>query len=152
MSGAAERYLSTSPGSSDPPPRSAICPPLLCPRTPPPPPSCRPLLCPLISHRHPAAEHPHPHRGGVRLRWILSCQVSSVIICVFLGLPWAFPGWIGNGKNWPYDFPDVTAYYVVSWIIGAKQYHDLDIDYVGVSLGANHTRDKNPHKTDSLSL
>nr|DBA14641.1 TPA: hypothetical protein GDO54_005576 [Pyxicephalus adspersus] len=48
------------------------------------------------------------------------------------GLPWAFPGWIGRGKNWPYDFPDVTAYYVVSWIIGAKQYHDLDIDYVGI--------------------
>ncbi|KAM4664754.1 galactocerebrosidase isoform 2-T2 [Discoglossus pictus] len=49
-----------------------------------------------------------------------------------IGLPWAFPGWIGYGKNWPYDFPDVTAYYVVSWIIGAKQYHDLDIDYVGI--------------------
>ncbi|XP_068110647.1 galactocerebrosidase isoform X2 [Hyperolius riggenbachi] len=49
-----------------------------------------------------------------------------------IGLPWAFPGWIGRGENWPYDFPDVTAYYVVSWIIGAKQYHDLDIDYVGI--------------------
>ncbi|XP_053330985.1 galactocerebrosidase [Spea bombifrons] len=49
-----------------------------------------------------------------------------------IGLPWAFPGWIGYGKNWPYDFPDVTTYYVVSWIIGAKQYHDLDIDYVGI--------------------
>ncbi|KAM4690299.1 galactocerebrosidase isoform 1-T1 [Rhinophrynus dorsalis] len=49
-----------------------------------------------------------------------------------IGLPWAFPGWIGFGKNWPYDFPDVTAHYVVSWIIGAKQYHDLDIDYVGI--------------------
>ncbi|XP_018085878.1 galactocerebrosidase isoform X1 [Xenopus laevis] len=49
-----------------------------------------------------------------------------------IGLPWAFPGWIGYGKNWPYDFPDVTAYYVVSWIIGAKQYHNLDIDYIGI--------------------
>ncbi|XP_046874238.1 galactocerebrosidase isoform X1 [Hypomesus transpacificus] len=49
-----------------------------------------------------------------------------------VGLPWAFPGWVGNGKNWPYDFPDITASYVVSWIIGAKQYHDLDIDYVGI--------------------
>ncbi|XP_067099054.1 galactocerebrosidase isoform X2 [Osmerus mordax] len=49
-----------------------------------------------------------------------------------IGLPWAFPGWVGNGKNWPYDFPDITASYVVSWIIGAKQYHDLDIDYVGI--------------------
>lgn len=51
------------------------------------------------------------------------------------GLPWAFPGWIGNGKNWPYDFPDITAAYVVNWILGAKKYHDLDIRYVGVSTG-----------------
>lgn len=49
-----------------------------------------------------------------------------------IGLPWAFPGWVGRGKNWPYDYPDVTAYYIVSWILGAKQYHDLDIDYVGI--------------------
>uniref|UniRef100_A0A8C1ARP9 Galactocerebrosidase n=1 Tax=Cyprinus carpio carpio TaxID=630221 RepID=A0A8C1ARP9_CYPCA len=48
------------------------------------------------------------------------------------GLPWAFPGWVGNGENWPYSFPDITASYVVSWILGAKQYHDLDIDYVGI--------------------
>lgn len=51
-----------------------------------------------------------------------------------VGLPWAFPGWVGHGENWPYHFPDVTAYYVVSWIIGAKQYHDLDINYVGVII------------------
>ncbi|XP_014451885.2 galactocerebrosidase isoform X1 [Alligator mississippiensis] len=49
-----------------------------------------------------------------------------------IGLPWTFPGWIGRGENWPYDYPDVTVYYVVSWISGAKQYHDLDIDYIGI--------------------
>uniref|UniRef100_A0A8C4UWT1 Galactocerebrosidase n=1 Tax=Falco tinnunculus TaxID=100819 RepID=A0A8C4UWT1_FALTI len=49
-----------------------------------------------------------------------------------IGLPWTFPAWVGKGENWPYDYPDVTAYYVVSWILGAKQYHDLDIDYVGL--------------------
>ncbi|XP_023681125.1 galactocerebrosidase isoform X1 [Paramormyrops kingsleyae] len=49
-----------------------------------------------------------------------------------VALPWAFPGWVGHGTNWPYDYPDITAYYVVSWIIGAKQYHDLDIDYIGI--------------------
>uniref|UniRef100_A0AAQ5YPL3 Galactocerebrosidase n=1 Tax=Amphiprion ocellaris TaxID=80972 RepID=A0AAQ5YPL3_AMPOC len=51
-----------------------------------------------------------------------------------IGLPWAFPGWVGRGKNWPYDYPDITAAYVVKWILGAKQYHDLDIQYVGVSV------------------
>ncbi|XP_062253056.1 galactocerebrosidase isoform X2 [Platichthys flesus] len=49
-----------------------------------------------------------------------------------IGLPWAFPGWVGHGKDWPYDFPDITAAYVVKWILGAKQYHDLDIQYVGI--------------------
>ncbi|KAM9842002.1 galactocerebrosidase isoform 2-T2 [Aulostomus maculatus] len=49
-----------------------------------------------------------------------------------IGLPWAFPGWVGRGKNWPYDFPDITAMYVVNWIIGAKQFHGLDINYVGI--------------------
>ncbi|KAK1893423.1 Galactocerebrosidase [Dissostichus eleginoides] len=49
-----------------------------------------------------------------------------------IGLPWAFPGWVGHGKSWPYDFPDITAAYVVKWILGAKQYHDLDIHYVGI--------------------
>ena len=53
-------------------------------------------------------------------------------VCVDAGLPWAFPGWVGHGENWPYDFPDITAAYVVNWILGAKQYHDLDIQYVGV--------------------
>lgn len=51
----------------------------------------------------------------------------------FPGLPWTFPSWIGKGENWPYDYPHVTVYYIISWILGAKQYHDLDIDYIGVS-------------------
>uniref|UniRef100_A0AAY4AZD4 Galactocerebrosidase n=1 Tax=Denticeps clupeoides TaxID=299321 RepID=A0AAY4AZD4_9TELE len=50
----------------------------------------------------------------------------------FIGLPWAFPGWIGGGESTPYHYPSITASYVVSWIIGAKQFHDLDISYVGV--------------------
>ncbi|MCJ8743896.1 hypothetical protein PDJAM_G00099610 [Pangasius djambal] len=49
-----------------------------------------------------------------------------------IGLPWAFPGWVGHGSGWPYNFPDITANYVVSWVIGAKQYHGLDIDYIGI--------------------
>ncbi|XP_078480518.1 galactocerebrosidase [Lampetra planeri] len=49
-----------------------------------------------------------------------------------VALPWAFPGWVGHGKNWPYDLPDVTVMYVVNWILGAKQFHGLDIDYVGI--------------------
>ncbi|XP_036592238.1 galactocerebrosidase isoform X2 [Trichosurus vulpecula] len=49
-----------------------------------------------------------------------------------VGLPWSFPGWIGQGQNWPYVAPQITASYVVTWILGAKQHHDLDIDYIGI--------------------
>lgn len=48
------------------------------------------------------------------------------------GLPWAFPGWIGNGTRDPYHNPPLTADYIVKWIEGAKQVHNLTIDFVGV--------------------
>lgn len=48
------------------------------------------------------------------------------------GLPWAFPGWIGNGTRDPYHNPALTADYIVKWIEGAKQVHNLTIDFVGV--------------------
>uniref|UniRef100_A0A8C3W0W5 Galactocerebrosidase n=1 Tax=Catagonus wagneri TaxID=51154 RepID=A0A8C3W0W5_9CETA len=49
-----------------------------------------------------------------------------------VGLPWSFPGWLGKGFNWPYVNLQLTAYYVMTWIVGAKHYHDLDIDYIGI--------------------
>lgn len=64
--------------------------------------------------------------------WLMTEAKKRNPNITLIGLPWAFPGWIGRGKNWPYDFPDVTVSYIVSWITGAKQYHDLDIDYVGI--------------------
>ncbi|KAM6171603.1 galactocerebrosidase [Erethizon dorsatum] len=51
---------------------------------------------------------------------------------ILIGLPWSFPGWLGKGFSWPYVNIQLTAYYVVSWILGAKHYHDLDIDYIGI--------------------
>ncbi|XP_040831141.1 galactocerebrosidase isoform X2 [Ochotona curzoniae] len=51
---------------------------------------------------------------------------------ILMGLPWSFPGWLGRGFNWPYVNLQMTAYYVVSWIMGAKRYHDLDIEYIGI--------------------
>ncbi|XP_028633118.1 galactocerebrosidase [Grammomys surdaster] len=51
---------------------------------------------------------------------------------ILMGLPWSFPGWLGKGFSWPYVNLQLTAYYVVRWILGAKHYHDLDIDYIGI--------------------
>ncbi|XP_044518055.1 galactocerebrosidase-like [Gracilinanus agilis] len=57
-----------------------------------------------------------------------------------VGLPWSFPGWIGQGKSHPFSNLTMTALYVVSWIMGAKKHHKLDIDYVGI------WNEKNPEK------
>jgi hypothetical protein len=43
-------------------------------------------------------------------------------------LAWGAPGWIGNGNYWSQDM----ANYVVNFIQGAKQVHNLDIDFTGV--------------------
>ncbi|XP_076461151.1 galactocerebrosidase-like isoform X2 [Babylonia areolata] len=48
------------------------------------------------------------------------------------GLPWGFPGWIGEGTRNPYHNPEVTADYIVCWIKGAKAHYNLTIDYVGI--------------------
>jgi hypothetical protein len=54
-------------------------------------------------------------------------------------LPWAFPGWVGNGSGSPYKFPNVTADYVMRWILAAKKYYQLGIDYIGVSISMRAT-------------
>jgi len=48
------------------------------------------------------------------------------------GLPWGFPGWIGEGTNNPYVNNTQTADYVVRWVNAAKQVHGLTIDYLGL--------------------
>jgi len=47
------------------------------------------------------------------------------------GLPWAFPGWVGNGSGSPYTYPQQTAEYITKWVAGAEQ-KGLHIDYIGI--------------------
>lgn len=49
-----------------------------------------------------------------------------------IGLPWAWPGWIGENGTWPYSNTVKSANYIVNWIIGASKVHNLSIDYVGI--------------------
>lgn len=50
------------------------------------------------------------------------------------GLSWAWPHWLGdpNSENSPYYDNNKTATYTINWILGAKKYHNLTIDYIGV--------------------
>lgn len=46
---------------------------------------------------------------------------------IFDALQWGAPGWIGDGEFYSQDNAD----FVVAFIQGAKQYHDIDISYCG---------------------
>ncbi len=43
-------------------------------------------------------------------------------------LAWGFPGWIGNGNYHTQEGAD----YIKDFLKGAKEHHDLDIEYVGI--------------------
>jgi galactosylceramidase len=46
------------------------------------------------------------------------------------GLSWGFPGWVGEGTQSPWTNSTVT--YTLKWLLGAKKYYNLDIDYIGI--------------------
>ncbi|CAF3919476.1 unnamed protein product [Rotaria sp. Silwood1] len=46
------------------------------------------------------------------------------------GLSWGFPGWVGEGTKLPWT--NSTVLYTMKWILGAKKYYNLDIDYIGI--------------------
>ncbi|EDQ89733.1 uncharacterized protein MONBRDRAFT_480, partial [Monosiga brevicollis MX1] len=48
------------------------------------------------------------------------------------GLPWAFPGWVGEGSGSPFQYPNLTANYITKWVDGAKYTYGFDVDYIGV--------------------
>ena len=49
---------------------------------------------------------------------------------VLSALSWGFPGWVGEGAKSPWT--NSTVKYIVKWILGAKKYYNLDIDYIGM--------------------
>lgn len=56
------------------------------------------------------------------------------------GLPWAYPGWVGNDPQTgvhnatatPFDHPEQTVRYMMEWVRGAKTEYGLDINYLGI--------------------
>nr|XP_034327074.1 galactocerebrosidase isoform X1 [Crassostrea gigas] len=82
------------------------------------------------------SSHMH-HPGDLNFKrgyewWLMKEAKKRNPDILLYGLPWAFPGWIGNGTRDPYHNPPLTADYIVKWIEGAKQVHNLTIDFVGI--------------------
>ncbi|HEX8345791.1 MAG TPA: ricin-type beta-trefoil lectin domain protein [Actinoplanes sp.] len=78
------------------------------------------------------AEPSHQHvRGDINCNagyefWLGEEAVARNPNIKLVALPWAAPGWIGNGNFWSQDMID----YDISWLDCAKQ-HGLNIGYLG---------------------
>jgi len=46
------------------------------------------------------------------------------------GLSSGFPGWVSEGAKTSWTNSTVT--YIMKWILGAKKYYNLDMDYIGI--------------------
>ncbi|XP_060079232.1 galactocerebrosidase-like isoform X2 [Ylistrum balloti] len=64
--------------------------------------------------------------------WLMTEAKKRNPDILLYGLPWAFPGWLGDGHDNPYTNVTRTAEYVTRWLVGAKKFYNLTIDYVGI--------------------
>ena len=79
------------------------------------------------SHMH-SADDENYHRG-YQWRVMVEAKRRNPNIILY-ALSWGFPGWVGEGKQSPWT--NSTVMYTMKWILGAKKYYNLDIDYVGI--------------------
>ena len=61
--------------------------------------------------------------------WLMDESKSRNSEIKFSGLEWGVPGWIiENGSI----FSEKNIQYIINWIKGAKKYHNISIDTIGV--------------------
>ncbi|MHC4527383.1 MAG: hypothetical protein ACYS29_05830, partial [Planctomycetota bacterium] len=74
-------------------------------------------------------ENPKPEYYQRGYEWWLMVEAKKRNPDTILeGLQWGAPGWIGDGELYSRD----NAEFVAAWVKGAKKYHNLDIDYIGI--------------------
>ena len=74
-------------------------------------------------------EHPKPEYFQRGYEWWLMEEAHKRNPRILIeALQWGAPGWIGNGKFYSED----NARFVAAFVKGARQYHGVDVDYVGI--------------------
>lgn len=74
-------------------------------------------------------ENPKPEYFQRGYEWWLMKEAKKRNSAIFLDcLEWGAPGWIGDGNYYSKD----NINYIIAFIKGAKQYHDLNIDFTGI--------------------
>jgi galactosylceramidase len=79
------------------------------------------------SHMHSADEE--NYERGYEWTAMVEAKRRNPNITLY-GLSWGFPAWVGEGTKSPWTNSTVT--YTMNWILGAKKYYSLDIDYIGI--------------------
>jgi galactosylceramidase len=84
---------------------------------------------PSIARTREEFDHPKPEYFNRGYEWWLMKEAKKRNPAIILDvLQWGAPGWVGGGKFYSQDNAD----FIVAFIKGAKQYHDLDINYCGI--------------------
>jgi galactosylceramidase len=74
-------------------------------------------------------EHPKPEYFQRGYEWWLMEEAHKRNPRILIeALQWGAPGWIGNGKFYSED----NARFVAAFVKGARQYHGVDVNYVGI--------------------
>jgi galactosylceramidase len=79
------------------------------------------------SHMHSANDE--NYQRGYEWALMVDAKRRNPNITLY-GLSWGFPGWVAEGKKSTWTNSTVT--YTINWILAAKKYYDLDIDYIGI--------------------
>jgi galactosylceramidase len=79
------------------------------------------------SHMHSANDE--NYKRGYEWKVMVEAKQRNPNIILY-ALSWGFPAWIGEGARLPWTNSTVT--YTMKWILGAKKYYNLDIDYIGI--------------------
>lgn len=79
------------------------------------------------SHMHSADDENYAR--GYDWKLMVEAKRRNPNITLF-GLSWGFPGWVGEQTKLPWT--NSTVRYTINWILGAKKYYNLDIDYIGI--------------------
>ncbi|CAF1193727.1 unnamed protein product [Adineta ricciae] len=79
------------------------------------------------SHMHTADDE--NYQRGYEWNTMVEAKRRNPNITLY-GLSWGFPGWVGEGKKLPWT--NSTLRYTMNWLLGAKKYYNLDIDYIGI--------------------
>jgi galactosylceramidase len=79
------------------------------------------------SHMH--STNDENYERGYEWKVMVEAKQRNPNITLY-ALSWGFPGWVGEGKRHPWTNSTVT--YIMKWILGAKKYYNLDIDYIGI--------------------